>query len=97
MVARKITSLVGVEAIPGDFVAYRVTSSLDSFLSKSYVEPGEPLSSPVEQKVMPQKYGSYISSNLQLNRSTRLHSTCPHFNHGYHFLMRVEVLRQMPK
>jgi hypothetical protein len=61
----------------GDLVAYRVKSSLDSFLSKSFVERGEPLPSPVEQKVTPQKPDSYISLNLHLNRSTRWQTTLP--------------------
>ncbi|CAP74120.1 hypothetical protein PCH_Pc28g00010, partial [Penicillium rubens Wisconsin 54-1255] len=104
LVARVTVSLMSVEAISTTLkgcleTLWPTEPSLDLayFLSKLCVECGEPLSSTVEKKATPQKYGSYISSNLQLNRSTRLHSTCPHFNHGYHFLMRVEVLRQMPK
>ncbi|CAG8144620.1 unnamed protein product, partial [Penicillium nalgiovense] len=104
LVARVTVSLISVEAISTTLkgcleTLWPTDSSLDLayFLSKLCVECGEPLSSTVEKKATPQTYGSYISSNLQLNRSTRLHSTCPHFNHGYHFLMRVEVLRQMPK
>ncbi|CAG8892956.1 unnamed protein product [Penicillium nalgiovense] len=104
LVARVTVSLISVEAISTTLkgcleTLWPTEPSLDLayFLSKLCVGCGEPLSSAVEKKATPQKYGSYISSNLQLNRSTRLHSTCPHFNHGYHFLMRVEVLRQMPK
>ena len=104
LVARVTVSLISVEAISTTLkgcleTLWPTEPSLDLayFLSKLCVEYGEPLSSTVEKKATPQKYGSYISSNLQLNRSMRLHSTCPHFNHGYHFLMRVEVLRQMPK
>ncbi|CAG8907176.1 unnamed protein product [Penicillium nalgiovense] len=104
LVARVTVSLISVEAISTTLkgcleTLWPTEPSLDLayFLPKLRVECGEPLSSTVEKKATPQKYGSYISSNLQLNRSTRLHSTCPHFNHGYHFLMRVEVLRQMPK
>jgi hypothetical protein len=104
LVARVTVSLISVEAIPTTLkgcleTLWPTERSLDLaiFILKLCVECGEPLSSTVEKNATPQKYGSYISSNLQLNRSTRLHCTCPRLNHGYHFLMRVEVLRQMPK
>ncbi|CAG8882105.1 unnamed protein product [Penicillium nalgiovense] len=103
LVARVTVSLISIEAISTTLkgcleTLWSTESSLDLvFLSKLCVECGEPLSSTVEKKATPQKYGSYISSGLRLNRSTRLHSTSPRFNHGYNFLMRVEVLRQMPK
>jgi hypothetical protein len=74
-------------------VAYRVKSSLDSFLSKSYVERGEPLSSPVEQKVMPQKSDFYISLKLQLNRSTRGTLHLPVLATFTVSFMKVEVLQ----
>ncbi|CAG8905372.1 unnamed protein product [Penicillium nalgiovense] len=103
LVARVTVSLISVEAISTTLkgcleTLWPTEPSLDLaiFLSKLCVECGEPLSSTVEKKATPQKYGSYISSNLQLNRSTRLHCTCPRLNHGHRFLMRVEVLRQMP-
>ena len=52
-------------------MAYRVKSSLDLFLLKSYVKYSELLSLPVKQKVMLQKSDFYISLKLQLNRLIR--------------------------
>lgn len=55
----------------------------ESFLSNCCVECVETLPSIVEKSVISQIYDTYISSNLQLNRSTRLHSTSAHFSHGH--------------
>jgi hypothetical protein len=67
----------------GDFVAYRVKSDLESFLSKSCVECGEPLSSTVEKKETPQKKGSYITLNFAIKSLNAVHSTSASFNHGH--------------
>jgi hypothetical protein len=61
----------------GDFVAYRLKFQPGYIAFKTCVERGEPLSSPVEQKVTPQKSDSYISFKLQLNASTRWQITLP--------------------
>jgi hypothetical protein len=89
LVARVTVSLISVEAISTTLkgcleTLWSTESSLDLvFLSKLCVECGEPLSSTVEKKVMPRKQDPYLSPNLQLNRSTRLHSIYPRFNHGH--------------
>lgn len=90
-----------VEMVLGDFVAYRLKFQPGFIAFKPCVECGAPLSSPVEQKVTPQKSDSYISLKLQLDASTRWQITLPVLttvtSHGRLSFMRIEVLQQMPQ
>ena len=58
-------------------MVYRLKFQPGFIAFKTCVERGEPLSSPVEQKVTPQKSDSYTSLKLQLDASTRWQITLP--------------------
>lgn len=65
----------------GDFVAYRVKSSLESFLSKLFVERGEPLRQ-LLKRLIPQGDDYYvIEFAIKPLTAVADHSAC--FNHGH--------------